>query len=213
MAAALYYGLDPGMLGRSEDAQPSPRCCADEGCAADPSAGHRTAVVTYLRGPGEGTYLPLLRQLECTLQRSNPGAELGVMAVPGELGAASLAALAALNITLLPVAPLEFPNAYDPQWAAAGCVLGGQRRGLAWGRAAAQAGCAAAAMRGRRAALPPLPPRSSASCPLPAPAHLQVRPQLAQGAGAGADPVPLAAAGGLRRGGGGPAGAPVGPAL
>jgi hypothetical protein len=70
----------------------------------------RVAVVTFLR---DGSYLPLLQQLECTLRRSNPGLELGLMMVPGELSEGTLALAAALNITLLPVQPLQYRNTYE----------------------------------------------------------------------------------------------------
>ena len=125
--AAAYYGLDPAMLGRSEARYPAPHCCRDEACAARGSGSGaassssssgggggggtgRVAVVTYLR---DDAYTPLLQQLECTLRRSNPGLELGLMMVEGELGAGTLALARALNITLLPVAPLDYPNTYD----------------------------------------------------------------------------------------------------
>jgi hypothetical protein len=77
------------------------------------------AVVTYLR---DDSYVPLLRQLECTLRHSNPGLELGLMMVEGELGHATLAAATALNITLLPVAPLEFSNTYDRRCVCSACL-------------------------------------------------------------------------------------------
>lgn len=102
------YDLDPHMLGRSEAQHPAPHCCTDERCAAAP--GDRKAVVTYLRGDA---YAPLLQQLECTLRRSNPGMELGLMAVPGELSDETLTLVHRLNITLLSVEPLQFPNTYD----------------------------------------------------------------------------------------------------
>lgn len=112
-AAAAYYGLDPAMLGRSETTHPAPWCCRDEGCAADLAAGHRVAVVTYLR---DDHYVPLLRQLECTLRRSNPDLELGLMHVRGELSDATLGLARRLNITLLPVLPLDFANTYEPRY-------------------------------------------------------------------------------------------------
>lgn len=102
------------MLGRSEAAHPAPHCCHDEACAFTGAPGQRAAVVTYLR---DDTYLPLLQQLECTLRRSNPGLELALMHVPGEMSAAGMALARALNLTLLPVAPLEFPNTYESRWA------------------------------------------------------------------------------------------------
>ena len=80
--------------------------------AEAPSLEGRVAVVTYLRSD---SYLPLLQQLECTLRRSNPGLELALMHVPGELGGHALRLAAALNITLLPVRPLQYPNTYNPK--------------------------------------------------------------------------------------------------
>jgi hypothetical protein len=68
--------------------------------------------VTYLRGDA---YLPLLRQLECSMRRSAPGLELAVLAVEGELGVDVLRATRALNITLLWTQPLDFPNDYEPK--------------------------------------------------------------------------------------------------
>lgn len=108
--ARAYYGLNPLFLGRSEAAFPAPRCCVDEGCAAGPGA--RVAVVTYLR---DDSYAPLMQQLECTLRRSNPDLELALMTVAGELSDDTLALARRLNITLLPVEPLQFPNTYDPR--------------------------------------------------------------------------------------------------
>lgn len=113
VAASGYYNLDPAMLGRSEAAHPAPHCCHDEACAFTGAPGQRAAVVTYLR---DDTYLPLLQQLECTLRRSNPGLELALMHVPGEMSAAGMALARALNLTLLPVAPLEFPNTYESRY-------------------------------------------------------------------------------------------------
>lgn len=108
--AAAYYGLDPAMLGRREAAHPTPRCCADEGCLPAGEGAGRVAAVTYLRGQH---YWPLFRQLECTLRRSNPGLELALMHVPGELPEALLAAARRMRVTLLPVPPLSFPNSYE----------------------------------------------------------------------------------------------------
>ena len=122
-AARLYYGLDPRFLGRSDDAWgPAPRCCADEACAAGPGA--RVGVLTYLRGDA---YAPLLAQLECTLRRSNPGAELGLMAVPGELSNATQALARRLNITLHFVQPLTYPNTYDRRCAGGHPGLGARK--------------------------------------------------------------------------------------
>lgn len=112
--AHTYYNLDPAMMGRSEAAHPAPRCCRDEACAFTGAPGQRAAVVTYLR---DDTYLPLMRQLECTLRRSNPGLELALMHVPGEISEAGMALACALNLTLLPVQPLEFRNTYESRWA------------------------------------------------------------------------------------------------
>jgi hypothetical protein len=105
---AAAYRLDPELRGRSEVADPAPAC------APRTSGGGRAAVVTYIR---DDRHLELLRQLECTLRRSNPGLELAAMAVEGELAPGTLAAMRALNVTLLPVAPLDVPNVYEPRFA------------------------------------------------------------------------------------------------
>ena len=73
----------------------------------------RTAVLTLVRSDN---YLPLLQQLECTLRRSNPGVEFGVLMVPGELGAEALAWMERKNLTRLEVPPLYYPNAFTPRW-------------------------------------------------------------------------------------------------
>lgn len=125
-AAKLYYGLDPNMLGRSEALFPAPHCCRDEACAGGGSTRQRVAVVTYLR---DDSYLPLLQQLDCTLRRSNPHLELGLMHAEGELAPATLQLVRALNITLLPVAPLEFPNTYEARWGGAAPAPGGGLEG------------------------------------------------------------------------------------
>ena len=89
---------------------PSPSCCAGGACAA-PRTG-RTAVLTLVRSDN---HLPLLQQLECTLRRSNPGVEFGVLMVPGELGAEALAWMERKNLTRLEVPPLYYPNAFNPR--------------------------------------------------------------------------------------------------
>ena len=72
----------------------------------------RAAVLTLLRSDA---YLPLLQQLECTLRRSNPGVQLGVMMVPGELGAATLAWIDRNSLTRVEVPPLYYPNPFNPK--------------------------------------------------------------------------------------------------
>ncbi|PSC73361.1 glycosyltransferase family 8 [Micractinium conductrix] len=107
----LYYGYDPMLLGRNSRRFPSPSCCAGGACAA-PRTG-RTAVLTLVRSDN---HLPLLQQLECTLRRSNPGVEFGVLMVPGELGAEALAWMERKNLTRLEVPPLYYPNAFNPSY-------------------------------------------------------------------------------------------------
>jgi hypothetical protein len=176
-------------------------------------------VVTFLR---DDSYLPLLQQLECTLRRSNPGLELGLMMVPGELSEGTLALAAALNITLLPVEPLQYRNTYEARWVLGGVGRGSTHGGNGW-RQRQYAGvvgavlsltlsvsrqcclCCLRCMFRRCTCLAPHPPLVCSALP-------QVWPQLAQSAGAGADPVRLPAAGGQRCGSGGPHSLPLLPA-
>lgn len=186
--AWLTYELDPGMMGRSEARDPSPRCCVDEGCAPPPGA--RVAVVTYIR---DDAHAPLLQQLECTLRRASPGLELGLMVVEGELGDDVLALARRLNITLLPVEPLQYANSYEPRWE------GGRpdRPSAVWGGKdwlGCRMGCKGTRLGAARSAEASLASCRSNACPkhgLP-----QVQPQLAQGPRAGADTVPLGPAAG-----------------
>ena len=127
VAGAVRYRLDRDLSGRRHASHPAPACCFDEGClprrqrqrllrkvlaaAPDqPRSGGRVAVVTYVLGEA---YLPLFWQLECTLRRSNPGLELAVMLVEGELEAEAVESMRAAGVTLLPVEPLEFENVYQ----------------------------------------------------------------------------------------------------
>lgn len=109
--SSAYYGLDPLIMGRSDADFPSPACC--EGGACVPAGRQqRVALVTLLSSPD---YLPLLRQLECTLRRSNPGVEIVVVARPDAAGAAVRHALQRLNVTLLDAPELEYHNTYEPR--------------------------------------------------------------------------------------------------
>ena len=124
VASAVRYRLDRDLSGRRHASYPAPACCLDEGCLprqqqglqAAPGAREapgRVAVVTYVRS---AAYLPLFWQLECTLRRSNPGLELAVMLVEGELEAQALQSMRAAGVNLLPVAPLEFKSVYESRW-------------------------------------------------------------------------------------------------
>ena len=118
VASAVRYRLDAELSGRHHESDPAPTCCLDEGCLPQglqatrgtSQARGRAAVVTYVRS---GEYLPLFWQLECTLRRSNPGLELALMLVEGELEAAAVERIHAAGVTLLPVDPLEFKNVYE----------------------------------------------------------------------------------------------------
>lgn len=119
----------PPSLVRNDATFPAPHCCEGAACIPDPATA-RNLVLTYVRSDN---YLPLLRQMECTFRKSNPGVELGVMTVKGELGPETTAWLASHNVTRFEVKPLRFPNKYNPRrdflvdWrcARAGCVHGG----------------------------------------------------------------------------------------
>lgn len=163
--AKLYYGLDPILLGRSEELFPAPHCCRDESCSNGcGSVGdhpqRRVAVVTYLR---DDAYLPLLQQLECTLRRTNPLLELGLMHVRDELGPGTLQLARALNITLLPVAPLDFPNTYEARWGRGRCIARRRAAGCAGVLCPAHRLChaSAAVLPLHRAAHRPIPPFSA----------------------------------------------------
>ncbi|GAB4814352.1 hypothetical protein N2152v2_001398 [Parachlorella kessleri] len=107
----VYYSSDPMLFGRNDVAFPAPHCCVGAACA-QPHTG-RVAVLTYIRSDN---YLPLLKHLECSFRRSNPGVELGVMSAPGELGAATKEWLEHRNLTLIEVQPLYYPNYHTPRY-------------------------------------------------------------------------------------------------
>jgi hypothetical protein len=71
-------------------------------------------VFTYIRSKD---YMPLLKQLVCTFREHNPGVELGVMLVPGELGTDAVQWMQRKNLTLVEVPPLNYPNHFNPRWA------------------------------------------------------------------------------------------------
>lgn len=73
----------------------------------------RRAVVTYIRS---AAYLPLLRQLECTLHQSNPSVPLVLMLVPGELDPAARAEAGAIADEVEEVEALDFENSYEPRY-------------------------------------------------------------------------------------------------
>ncbi|KAI7846182.1 hypothetical protein COHA_000252 [Chlorella ohadii] len=109
---ALYYTTDPLFLGRDDGRFPSPSCCRGAECAQERTG--RVAVLTYLQGEA---YLPLLQQLECTLRRSNPGLELGVMLVRGEQQSPTvLSWLDRKRISRVQVEPLSYTNHFDARY-------------------------------------------------------------------------------------------------
>lgn len=112
---AVYYNVDPMLLGRNEARFPAPTCPlpGTPGGFDQASLNARPLVLTYIRSDN---YLPLLQQFECTFRRSNPGVELGVMTVPGELGPDTLAWLDSRDVTRIEVPPLNYPNYYNPRY-------------------------------------------------------------------------------------------------
>jgi hypothetical protein len=71
--------------GRYEARHPAKRCCHGVDCLKGRKGRH--AFVTTVR---TGDYMPGFRELACSLQASNPGTELVVLGVEGELSARDL---------------------------------------------------------------------------------------------------------------------------
>lgn len=110
---SLYYSTDPLFLGRDDSRFPSPSCCHGADCARN-RTGRVIVLTSYIGGEA---YLPLLKQLECTLRRSNPGLELGVMLSKGEQhNPATLAWMDRKAITRIEVEPLFYANHYNPKY-------------------------------------------------------------------------------------------------
>ena len=68
-------------FGRLHSLHPVSHCCTGEACIADGASERRHAVVTALRSPG---YLMGLRELSCTLERTNPGVKLIILGAAGD---------------------------------------------------------------------------------------------------------------------------------
>jgi hypothetical protein len=92
---------------RSNTQHPSPRCCQGKACLSL-NRGNKHAFLASLRSPG---YIPLLRELHCSLQKSNPGVPLIVIGAEGDLEETAVSEIRALNNTRYQIVPdLEFPN-------------------------------------------------------------------------------------------------------
>ena len=87
---------------------------------------------TYIRSKD---YMPLLKQLVCTFKKSNPGVELGVMLVPGELGTEAVQWMQRKNLTLVEVPPLNYPNHFNPRLVRGGLACCSRR--VCWSPAGA----------------------------------------------------------------------------
>lgn len=108
---AVSYKLDPVFIGRDVLAFPAPVCCEAAACSKPKTS--RVAALTYIRTE---KYFPLLQQLECTVRSSNPGLELVLMYVKGELSPLSLKWAERRNLTLIQVPDLSFPNSYAARY-------------------------------------------------------------------------------------------------
>ena len=97
-------------FGRLASDDPSPRCCISADCTA--SNLHRHAFVTSLRSR---KYAVLLRELKCSLELTNPGVPLVVLAVAGELDADLIAEITSYA-TYTEVPNVEFANTRQPRF-------------------------------------------------------------------------------------------------
>ncbi|PRW57962.1 glycosyl transferase [Chlorella sorokiniana] len=79
---------------------PVQSCCIGEQCVRNSKGRH--AVVTHVRSQREVTQL---QQLEASMWRSNPGVDLAVMLVRGELGAGATQRVMGMNVTVFYVEP------------------------------------------------------------------------------------------------------------
>ncbi|KAI3425708.1 hypothetical protein D9Q98_007684 [Chlorella vulgaris] len=92
---------------------PVQSCCIGQQCLAHSKGRH--AVVTHVRSQREVTQL---QQLETSMRRSNPGVDLAVMLMRGQLGAAATQRILDMNVTVFYVEPLG--RQYGDQAAGAG---------------------------------------------------------------------------------------------
>ena len=117
VVTAFRYRMETELQGRKDSMYPAPVCCTGVDCLQmQNSAGRpqsRRAILTYLR---DDMYLPLVQQVECTLRRVMPSMELAVMVIDGELSAHSMLVLQQLNITIIPVNPLNIQNYYESRF-------------------------------------------------------------------------------------------------
>ena len=67
--------------GRLHWLHPVSHCCMGEACIANRTTDKRHAVVTTLRSP---EYMMGLRELKCTLERTNPGLQLVILGAAGD---------------------------------------------------------------------------------------------------------------------------------
>lgn len=97
---AIRYRIDSSLSGRL-DIGPS--------CNCDGRVSDRNIVLSYMRTE---QYLPLVEQLHCSLQKSNPGVRLALMVVK-TISPRMVEQLRSRNIKLIFVEDLQFPNIYE----------------------------------------------------------------------------------------------------
>lgn len=83
---------------------PVQSCCIGEQCVRNSRGRH--AVVTHVHSQREVTQL---QRLEASVRATNPGVDVAVMLVRGELGAAATQRLLASKVTIFYVEPLRDP--------------------------------------------------------------------------------------------------------
>ncbi|KAL4457270.1 hypothetical protein ABPG75_012135 [Micractinium tetrahymenae] len=102
LAAATFGGSSGPAPPPARDLDfPIQACCIGQQCVRNSRGRH--AVVTHVRNQREVTQL---QHLEASVRRSNPGVDMGVMLVRGELGAAATQRVMGLNVTVIYVEPL-----------------------------------------------------------------------------------------------------------
>lgn len=93
------------LQGRLDSVYPSPRCCTGKSCIKRNKK--RNIILTTLRSDN---YLPLLKNLVCSLKNSNPNVNLVVATVEGDLSQSTMIALNSMDVDIIFWEDIKFPN-------------------------------------------------------------------------------------------------------